>query len=276
MAAPITNIVPVDEFDYDISKREDVKLLMSPTDLKFLIHMIKKKRPKKILEIGVCNGGSSYYLLKESGPKTIVHSVDIEKECPLDKSRLCGYTVEDNLDKSAWENRWIRHLGMDVIDCIDEIGGDIDFVLLDTVHTMPGEFLSYLAIIPYLKKNAVVVLHDVYDNYHEIIGGKMLTTWFADSFCTGLLLSSVPSKRKYMPNDEIPNIGAFVQSGKSIDYVYDVLRSLFVKWRYIPDDMMKKYSSMIREKYGDRAGTYFDKCLEMQYEIRDGKYLDFA
>lgn len=272
----ITKIIHVDSFEYDISQMKNVKLLMSATDLKFLIYLLKKYKPKKILEIGVCNGGSSYYLLKESGPKCIVHSVDIEKECPHDKSKLCGYTAEENLDRSVWENRWVRHLGTDIIDCIDEIGGDIDFVLIDTVHTMPGEFLSYLAIIPYLKKNAVIVLHDIYENYHEIIDGKMLTTWNADSFCTGLLLSSVPSKRKYMPDEDIPNIGAFLQSGEPMDYVYDVLRSLFVKWRYIPDTMMHRYQVMVRNKYGEKASIFFDKCLEMQFEIKDGKYLDFA
>ncbi len=272
----ITNIIPTDGLNYDISRMKDVKLLMSPTDLKFLIRMLKIRNPKKILEIGVCNGGSSYYLLKESSPKSIVHSVDIETECPHDRTKMCGYTVEENLNREIWENRWIKHLGMDVIDCIDEIGGDIDFVLIDTVHTMPGEFLSYLAIIPYLKKGAVVVLHDVYDNYHEIINGKMLTTWNADSFCTGLLLSSVPSKKKYMPDDDVPNIGAFIQSGKEMDYVMDVLRALFVKWRYIPEEMMDKYSVMIREKYGEKASKFFDECLKMQYEIKNGKYLDFA
>ncbi len=274
---PVTNVIPVQSLDYDISKMKDVKLLMSPTDLKFLIRMIKMRKPKKILEIGVCNGGSSYYLLKESAPNCVVHSVDIETECPHDRTKPCGYIVEENLDESVWKNRWFRHFGNDVIDCIDDIGGDIDFALIDTVHTMPGEFLSYLAIIPYLKKKAVVVLHDVYDNYHEIIDGKMLTTWNADSFCTGILMSSVPSKKKYMPDEDVPNIGAFVQQGDPNDYVMDVLRSLFVKWRYVPDDdMLDKYSEMIREKFGERASTFFDKCLEMQYEIRDGKYLDFA
>ncbi|MBQ3735773.1 MAG: class I SAM-dependent methyltransferase [Candidatus Methanomethylophilaceae archaeon] len=271
----INNFVSVDKRNYDISKMQDVKLLMSPTDIKFLIYMLKTKKPKKMLEIGVCNGGSSYYLLKESDPKAVLHSVDIEKDCPHDPTKPTGYTVEENLDKSLWEKRWFRHFGMDVIDCIEEIGGGIDFVLIDTVHTMPGEFLSYLAIIPYLKQGAIVVLHDVFDNYHEIMKDKMLTMWTADSFCTGLLMSAVPSPKKYMPDDQpVPNIGAFEQTGKDLDYVIDVLRALYVRWKYIPDFMLHRYLVMIRKKYGQKAADLFEQCYAMQFEIKDGKYLD--
>ena len=45
-------------------------------------------------------------------------------------------------------------------DVIDEIGSDIDFLILDTLHIVPGEILDFLVCLPYLTKDAIVVLHD--------------------------------------------------------------------------------------------------------------------
>ena len=41
---------------------------------------------------------------------------------------------------------------------------DIDFIIIDTVHFMPGEFLTFLTALPQLKDGCIVVLHDIHLN----------------------------------------------------------------------------------------------------------------
>ena len=44
---------------------------------------------------------------------------------------------------------------------IEEIGGDIDFVFIDTAHVMPGEVLNMIEIFPFLKKGAIIAFDDI-------------------------------------------------------------------------------------------------------------------
>ena len=49
-------------------------------------------------------------------------------------------------------NKWTLYTGGITSNFIEKIGGDIDFVFLDTVHYAPGEWLDILQILPFLKK----------------------------------------------------------------------------------------------------------------------------
>lgn len=58
----------------------------------------------------------------------------------------------------------IKHqfmLGETIASRIEEIGNGIDFVILDTMHALPGELLDFISLYPYLDKRAVIVFHDV-------------------------------------------------------------------------------------------------------------------
>lgn len=52
-------------------------------------------------------------------------------------------------------------LGETIASRIEEIGNGIDFVILDTMHALPGELLDFISLYPYLDKRAVIVFHDV-------------------------------------------------------------------------------------------------------------------
>jgi predicted O-methyltransferase YrrM len=147
----------VDEIYADIKEFSE----MAYQESCFLNGLVRYFKPKKILEVGVSAGASTCVLLNaiKDDPDAILHSVDWSEEYYRDPSKGSGWKAQELFPDCP---RWNLHLGVDVAEIIeDRIKGDIDFVLLDTVHAHPAETLSFLSVFPYLSKNSVVVLHDV-------------------------------------------------------------------------------------------------------------------
>lgn len=129
---------------------------MSEFDSAFLCGVIKKFRPKKILEVGVAGGATTAIILQaleDIGEPYEMHSVDLNTQFYRDKTKPSGFMAEFAKEKIFGNLRGKHefHLGKFLPQIIDGIGGNIDFVILDTRHTMPGEGLDFLAVLPYLK-----------------------------------------------------------------------------------------------------------------------------
>ncbi|MBQ4402827.1 MAG: class I SAM-dependent methyltransferase [Selenomonadaceae bacterium] len=141
---------------------------MSEFESAFLCGALKTFRPKKILEIGVAGGATTAIILQtleDLGEPYEIHSVDVAEKFYCDQSKTSGFMAMFAKEKILGELRGTHefHIGKVLPQIIDEIGGDIDFVILDTVHNLPSEVLDFIAMLPYLKVGAVVVLHDVSD-----------------------------------------------------------------------------------------------------------------
>lgn len=61
--------------------------------------------------------------------------------------------------------KWTLYTGGITSEFIETIGDGIDLAFIDTVHYIPGEMLDWLMILPFLKNEAVVILHDVFIHY---------------------------------------------------------------------------------------------------------------
>ena len=61
--------------------------------------------------------------------------------------------------------KWTLYTGGITSEFIETIGDGIDLAFIDTVHYTPGEMLDWLMILPFLKNEAVVILHDVFIHY---------------------------------------------------------------------------------------------------------------
>lgn len=137
---------------------------------------------------------------------------------------------------------------------MEEIGGDIDLCLLDTAHCNPGEFLDFLIILPYLKKNAVLILHDTC----LYAGGKTIYT-------TNAVLLSCLKGEKFSFNENLfsqyANIAAVVldeQQEKLFDYLY----LLTLPWSYLPsDDDIFECCNLFKKNYGENFADRFLKIM---------------
>ena len=131
---------------------------MTNLERKFLNGVIRQVKPKKILEIGVAAGGGSSIILNaiKDIENSVLYSIDYSEKYYRNNSKDTGFIVNENF--SYLKDKWKLYTGGVSAKFIEEIGADIDLCLLDTVHSNPGEFLDFLMILPYLKKNLYLVL----------------------------------------------------------------------------------------------------------------------
>lgn len=148
---------------------------------------------------------------------------------------------------------------------IEEIGGDIDFVILDTAHVLPGEILDFIAVLPYLKKDAVVVLHDIMENQRVF---KQ-----ADQQATAALFSAVVADKFFNFNTvfvdfmhNYPNIGAFQINEHTRANIENVFLTLVLRWSYsLPGDQLFAYYNIFQKHYDMQMCRLFEQALKMNY-----------
>lgn len=227
---------------------------MSEFESAFFCGIIKKFKPYKIVEVGIAGGGTTAIVLECMELLNLpyeMHSIDYLELFYLDKTKPSGYLGErakkyvNNANLKFW-------LGTIAPDCIDEIGNEIDLLILDTAHVLPGEFLDFLALFPYLSKDAVVVLHDLANNCVAINEPKSKFRERANA--TKLLFDSVCADKYFMFDESaqrrkgFANIGAFQLTENTRQSLANVVSALSNTWYYFPEDKQwDSYAGKIEE-----------------------------
>ncbi len=208
---------------------------MSEKEQSFLCNLIELYNPSKILEIGVAEGGTTSVILKclnGLNHKSQLHSVDLRENCWNDSSKKTGFVVDKNRNSLFDENKisYSLRVGKYLPEVIDQIGGDIDLVILDTVHSLPGELLDFIAVIPYMTIGGVVVLHDIALSHNNSINDKY-------TVATKVLFDTVKGKKYRNTEDPYFNIAA-IEIGKedTLAHILDVFSALSLTWKYMPSD----------------------------------------
>ena len=250
----------------------------------FICGLIREKRPSKILEVGVNQGGSSVVLLQAIESLELdanLYSVDIEPNLP----------AAENVEKWAphLTDRWSLKYGKDVSAYLEDIGGNIDFCVLDTAHCMPGEVLNFLCILPYLKNGATVVIDDllipfklISDFPLEAAGRARIKKSNAASMiaCSVLFDCVVADKRlpnfSAMNNSEIPNISSFEVSEETRKHINDLFLALLLPWKGIPSrQALLDVQMSLAKNYPTHTLAYFMNVLDKQINFHsDIKNLD--
>lgn len=232
----------------------------------FLCGLIKQKRPQKIVEVGIAAGGTTAIILKCLELLGIegeceMYSVDLSEHYYRGHGEKSGYLAEELLacGKTQFQHNFL--LGKLLPEVIDEIGSEIDFVILDTVHAMPGELLDFLTVFPYLKSDACVVLHDIALNHYDTLS--------LFSYANQVLLRCVVADKYFVADDsrtsKYPNIGAFdinADTGKNID---DLFHALTINWMYRLQPLhFELYRKHYARHYGNEKASLFSAIYEMQ------------
>lgn len=240
---------------------------MSDFDRDFLCGMLKQKRPHKIVEIGVSAGATTAIIL--SCLKTLdisceMYSVDLNEKWYRDRACETGFAVKNHMTHDFSVNHRFM-LGRPIPYVLDEIGKEIDFLILDSMHFLPGEVLDFLVCLPYLKEKAVVILHDIELDLRTN-GYPMANKGL---FCT------VTAKKWYMENDNsyyfgLANIAAFEVGAETRENIADVFMLLNVAWRYlIPEKDLEKYNQIIERFYDEDLTGWIRKIENAQISAYD-------
>lgn len=236
---------------------------MSSWQSAYLCGLIKEKRPGKLVEIGVAAGGTTAIVLNCVAQLNIeceIYSLDISSEYYRDRAYATGFLAEYAKKQIKKQVKHSMLIGI-APDYMDKVGKGIDFLILDTVHMLPGEILDFLICLPYLSEDAVVVLHDV--AIHHFAYSDMY------SWATQILLDAVVADKLpvFGADNEFgyPNIGAFRINGDTMKYIYDVFSTLILTWQYIPreGELQKYRSKLVEAGYPERCISVFDCACAM-------------
>ena len=237
---------------------------MSQFQQDFLCGLLKRKRPKKIVEIGVSAGGTSVIILnalKQLSINAKIFSVDVSESWYRSKNLKTGFVAKKYLEENDDCPRIDFLLGQSIPHVIDIIGREIDFLILDTMHTLPGELLDFLICLPYLQNKSIVILHDVMEDHLHCCSSKIATK---------LLFNLVTGKKWYMPEEKtgvcsFSNIAAFEVSECTRKNICDVFSGLTMLWDYmLSDEDVKKYMELLKMHYPKEEAEWVEKIIDLQ------------
>ncbi len=220
---------------------------MTYLERKFLNGVIRQVKPKKILEIGVAAGGGSSIILNaiKDTDNSFLYSIDYSKEFYRNKNKNTGFIVGEKFPHLS--KKWKLYTGGVAAKFIDEIGDNIDLCLLDAMHSNPGEILDFLMILPYLNKNAVVIIHDI----------------FTSNTCLTLFNAIKGHKIIFKDKDEIFNnygIGAVILDDNIMDNIFDYFFLLKLGWNYMPSDLdIEIVIELLKKHYDKDLVNFFIK-----------------
>lgn len=232
---------------------------MSFTDRAFLNGIIRKTKPNKILEIGLAAGGSSAIILNaiKDFENSTLFSIDYNTKYYNDNSKDTGFIVNDYLPEL--KNKWHLYTGGVSAKFIEDIGNNIDVCFLDTTHCNPGEILDFLTVLPYLKENAVVILHDtlLYGIEPYIYNFRLGCT------TNGTLFSAIKGKKIHANEGyfgNFGNIGAIILDSDIKDRVFDYIYLLTLPWcSYVPTDLdIMYFQKLFSKNYDAKINEYFN------------------
>jgi len=244
---------------------------MSVEEREFLNGLIGRNKPKKLLELGVSSGGSSVIMLNAiyELPDTKLYSIEYLPYWYKNKNKKVGFVVDEY---PHLKNQWSLFTNGLALNFMDEIGDEIDFCLIDTMHTNPGEILDFLMVLPYLKEGAIVVFHDT--NLHT--AGKMYQ-WHVTN---NLLISAIVgtkilqgnfNKKMACTKVAFPNIGAIEITKETKEYLYNLFNLLTLKWDYLPNkteqlEILRFFSRYYNAYFIDYMKQIFDYHNIMFYK----------
>ena len=251
---------------------------MQKSETEFILELIRKNKPKKILEIGIAAGSSLAFILDElrkTNQESEVYGIDYSENYYREPDKKSGWIVRDFFDNE--KDNVTLYTGGLAACFMDKIGDGIDFCIIDTMHILPGELLDFLMVLPYLKDGAICVLHDVNLQNLPIKDGAICVSdvvdlpdihFSDDAYATGLLASILPSKKifpdTFLKQYGIPNITAFRVTPMVRDFSENVFLALSLPWRY---ELSEKDINLIKDfffrKYSGEKAEYFEKIAKV-------------
>lgn len=218
----------------------------------FLNGVVRRFRPKKIVEIGVAEGCSSSIILNaiQDLDGSHLYSIDLSDRNSIGK---CVKSLFPNL-----LSRWTLYKGNIATKFMENIGRDIDMLFIDSAHFEPGEILDFIIVLPFLNEEAVIVIHDI---ANQITVPRKDRGWIGkrNEWAPYIIFNSIrgqiflPSGKNLLTHD----IGAKKLDINQKQYFHDYFRVLGGQWQYFPKE------ENIKEMY-EYFKKYYDKdCLNI-------------
>ena len=247
-------------------KNNDFICEMTRDEHGFLCGIIKMIRPRKILEIGVAEGGTTAVIVKcleMLGLSCEMYSVDLNDKLYNNNDYETGYIFKKQNKPDNIEHKFL--FGKSIAGQIENIVGEnIDLVILDTTHQIPGEIIDFLSVLPFMAENGMVVMHDINLGYiHGMSEEKQEIKNAYKRIATKILFTTVVAE-KYWNYDRMPNIGAFMINENTYKYSLNLFMALSLNWTYkVGTNLLNEYRKVLTQYYSGQCMEVYDMCVNM-------------
>jgi len=209
---------------------------MTHKERAFLNGLIRKAKPKTIVEIGTSAGASASVILNaiRDMESAKLYSFDYNtiwyRDNGNDHGRKTGFLVNQIVPDLA--SKWELYTNGVPCKYFDNIPKDgIDICFIDTVHFNPGEHLNVLEVLPFMKKNGIIIYHDV--AYH--------TNFNASGITNHISINSLNGKRILLKSEQtmgLASISAIILNDENFEsMIFALFSNLNLPWNYkISDD----------------------------------------
>ena len=263
-----------DKYETNIYNEIKEKLLKAKCSLmwgnqrEFINGIIRKFKPKKLVEIGVYSGGSSIIILNaiKDIENSKLYSIELNNKNWIGN---CTFKKFPNLI-----NKWTLYKGNITANFIETIGNNIDFAMIDTSHFEPGEIMDFLMILPFLKEEAIIIFHDIDQQITASNGKDMRNEW------APYIIFNLIRGEKYLPSGEgilNKDIGAIKLEKNQKRFTHDYCRALGGQWQYFPSENCIKDTIKFFKKYYDKfCLTIIKESMEFNRQfVKDNPKEDF-
>ena len=227
---------------------------------KFLNGLVRKYKPKKIVELGVSAGGSAALMLNaiKDLPESKLYSIDRYENWYKQPSKKCGWLVKEKFPELM--DKWTLYIG-NPAEFMETIGNNIDFAFIDTAHITPGEMLNWLEVLPFLKEEAIVVFHDTFLMYFSFPYPKTISNYSNNQllcYIRGQLILPTYGDKVFSRN-----IGALKLQKNQKQYYKQYFLALGTQWNYKPDERdLEILRGHFKKYYGDKLVEIYDDAVE--------------
>jgi predicted O-methyltransferase YrrM len=246
---------------------------MTPSEQEFLTDIVRQYKPKKLLELGVASGSSSVLLLNaiKDSPDSHLTSIDYSIPYYRDKTKNSGFVVDEY---PQLKPKWTLYTGGVAAKFMDNIGENIDFCFIDTMHALPGEVIDFLLVLPYLKPEAVVVFHDTnlqtWGNWPQCTSNNMLVSAISGEKVVPETFENVFFHNTLKTDFQMyfPNITGIILDGTQQDKIWDIFNLLTQKWKYaLKSEDVSFIKASLKKHYSEFYVKMFDNILNYQMNI---------
>ena len=134
-----------------------------PDELDYIQRLIRKHRPKRVIEIGTASGLTTGFIarfLEENGGESVT-SIDLRKTFFAERTKPIGYLAGQIYTGSDIAIALLAQKStLDLADLAD-LHGPWDMAFIDANHQHPWPTLDTLAVAPFLSGARIVIHHDL-------------------------------------------------------------------------------------------------------------------
>ncbi|MBZ9570453.1 class I SAM-dependent methyltransferase [Methanobrevibacter sp. TMH8] len=240
--------------------RKSYNSLTNHSQISFLLGLISSfkfsngESIKTALEVGIYNGVTSTYMLKEGSKKNNFSLYCIEKG----EEDFFGEVLLKECSSDELKNCSINK-GCTVFDIENILKEDtkLDLVFLDAGHSHPYPLIDLIHVIPYLHDESIVLLHDVVDYMRPNAWGEsfIYTDWSEYKYRTCYIDSNQEIKSE-------TSLG-YIEIPKNKEIIYEnLLKIAKIPFRASPWKIDDIYLGISKESIGKLKifmEKYYDK-----------------